>query len=278
MKGASKLSNPDWGVDMQQNINFENLTQMRGKPVYDSQHEKIGSVSEIFLDDATQQPEWVGIGTGGLFGSKSHLVPVRGATIEGDGLMVPYTKDQVKNTPDISGDEVTQEQERQLYTSYGLEYSERPSPSGLSEGRQSGKPLRGGAEAPPRGRTSDSMTRSEEELRVGKRERDIGQVRLRKFVETEPVTEDVQLKRERATVEREPINKPVGDVAMGEEEIGVDLHEEEPIVEKRAVAQEEVRLGKETETRDEQVQEQLRRERIEEDRGSEHDPDYHRDR
>jgi uncharacterized protein (TIGR02271 family) len=261
---------------MKQNINFDNLMQMRGKPVFDSQHEKIGSVSEIFLDDATQQPEWVGIGTGGLFGSKSHLVPVQGATIEGDGLMVPYSKDQVKKTPDISGDEVTQEQERQLYSSYGLEYSERPSPSGLSEGRQAGNPLRGGAEAPPKGRTSDSMTRSEEELRVGKREKDIGNVRLRKFVETEPVTEDVQLRRERATIEREPINEPVsGDVGMGEEEIGVELHEEEPVVEKRAVAKEQVRLGKETETHDAQVQEELRRERIEEERGSEHDPDYH---
>jgi uncharacterized protein (TIGR02271 family) len=251
---------------MQQTISFEILMQMRGKPVYDSQHEKIGSVSEIFLDDATQQPEWVGIGAGGFFGSKQHLVPVKGAILEGDGLMVPYSRDQVKETPDISGDEVTQEQERELYSSYGLQYSERPSPSGLSEGGKKGQPLRGGAEAPPRGRTEDSMTRSEEEIRVGKRERDIGQVRLRKYVETEPVTEEVQLRRERATIERQPINKPVGDVSMGEEEIGVDLHEEEPVVDKRAVAKEEVRLGKETETRDEQVQEQLRRERIEEER------------
>jgi uncharacterized protein (TIGR02271 family) len=261
----------------QRNLDFNSLRQMRGQPVFDSQHEKIGKVDEIYLDDATQQPEWIGIGSGGFFGSKHHLVPVQAATLEKDGIMVRFSKDQVKKTPDISGDEITQEQERKLYSAYGLQYTEAPSPSGLGEGSGKQQPLRGGAEAPARGR--ESMTRSEEEMRVGTREKDIGKVRLRKFVETEPVTEDVQLRRERATIERTPIDKPVGgDISMGEEELEVELHEDEPVVEKRAVAKEEVRLGKEEDVETARVQEQLRRERIEEQRDPEHDPDYHQNR
>jgi uncharacterized protein (TIGR02271 family) len=255
-----------WENAMQQkNLNFDNLRQMRGQPVFDSQHEKIGKVEEIYLDDATQQPEWIGIGTGGVFGAKHHLVPVQGAMFEQDGIMVRYSKDQVKKTPDISGDEITRDQERKLYSAYGLQYTERPSPSGLAEGRGQQQPLRGGAEAPSRGR--ESMTRSEEEMRVGTREQDIGRVRLRKYVETEPVSEDVQLRRERATIERTPVDRPVGrEIEMDEEELEVELQEEEPVVEKRTVAKEEVRLGKETDTETARVEEQLRRERIEEER------------
>lgn len=256
---------------MQSNFDSSSLSQMRGKDVFDSQREKIGTVDEIYVDDATQQPEWIGVSTGGMMGSKHHLVPVQGAGTEKDGLMVNFTKAQVQKTPNITGEEITQKQEAELYKAYGLNYSERPSPSGLGEGR----PKQGGADAPAR-TAQDTMTRSEEELRIGKRETDTGRVRLRKSVETQPVTEDVELRRERATIERTPIDKPVaGDIAMGDEELEVELHEEEPLVEKRAVAKEEVRLGKETETQNARVQEQVRKERIEEQRDTQHDPDYH---
>ena len=57
------------------------------RAVYDDAGEKIGSVEEIFYDPATSRPEWVGIGTG-LFGTKRVLVPVEGARVTEDGLMV----------------------------------------------------------------------------------------------------------------------------------------------------------------------------------------------
>jgi uncharacterized protein (TIGR02271 family) len=253
---------------MNTNLTFDNLRQMQGRPVYDSQHEKIGGIKELFVDDATQKPEWIGIGAGGFFGSKQHLVPVQGASIEGDGIRVPYSKDQVNSTPDIKGDEVSIEQERELYRSYGMNYTQQVSPPGLGSGE---RPLSGGAQtqAPQRGRTADqSMTRSEEELRVGKREKSAEKVRLRKYVETEPVTEEVQLRKERVAVERVPASGTTS-ADIGEQETEVELFEEEPVIEKRTVPKEEVRLSKEPEMHDEQVEEQLRRERIVEERGDE---------
>ena len=112
------------------------------------------------------------------------------------------------------------------------------------------------------------MTRSEEELRVGTAEQERGRARLRKWVETEQVDETVPVRRETAKVEREPITEENVDDAMGGPEISeseheVTLHEEEPVVEKRTVPKERVRLEKETETDEEHVSETVRKERIE---------------
>src|SRR5918998_1019788 len=106
------------------------LMSGRGQAVYSTDGEKIGSIEEIFVDQNTNEPEWIGLGTG-FFGTKRVLVPVEGAALGGDGVLVPYTKDQVKGTPDIDSDEISQETEAQLYAHYGLDYSERRSESGL---------------------------------------------------------------------------------------------------------------------------------------------------
>jgi stress response protein YsnF len=51
--------------------------------------------------------------------------------------------------------------------------------------------------------------------------------------------------------------------AISEEEHEVVLHEEQPVVEKRAVPKERVRLSKDTVTEEAQVSEEVRKERIE---------------
>src|SRR3712207_9055509 len=92
-------------------LTLERLDQMRGATVYDSAGEKIGSVEEIFYDEDTNRPEWIGIGTG-LFGTKRVLVPVAGASLAEGGVTVGYSKEQVKDSPDIDSDEISQETDR----------------------------------------------------------------------------------------------------------------------------------------------------------------------
>ena len=111
------------------------------------------------------------------------------------------------------------------------------------------------------------MTRSEEELRIGTAERERGRVRLRKYVTTEQIQQTVPVQRERVRVEREPITDANLDAAtsgpeISEEEHEVVLREEEPVVEKRVVPRERVRLDKDTVTDEERVTEELRKERI----------------
>ena len=69
-------------------------------------------------------------------------------------------------------------------------------------------------------------------------------------------------------VEREPITDANVDAAtsgpdISEEEHEVVLHEEEAVVEKRAVPKERVRLDKETEVEEQQVSDSVRKEEIE---------------
>jgi len=116
--------------------------------------------------------------------------------------------------------------------------------------------------------TDDAMTRSEEELQVGTQARERGRARLRKYVVTEPQQVTVPVRREEVRVEREPITDANLDAAtsgpaISEEEHEVTLREEEPVIEKRAVPKERVRLGTETVTDQRQVAEEVRKEQIE---------------
>jgi uncharacterized protein (TIGR02271 family) len=116
--------------------------------------------------------------------------------------------------------------------------------------------------------TDDAMTRSEEELRVGTAQRETGRARLRKYVVTENVTQTVPVQREEVRVEREPITDADRDAAtagadLTEEEHEVVLHEEEVVVDKRAVPKERVRLDKDTVTEQRQVSEDVSKEQVE---------------
>ena len=243
-------------------FSVERLTQLRGSNVYSSEGDKIGSVDEIYVDEETDQPEWIGLGTG-LLGKKRVLVPVEGADLRGDEIHVPYSKDQVKGAPNVDADEVSQETEQALYSHYGLGYSERRSDTGLPEGGP-GVADRDYVETTRETATAreGDVVRQEEELRVGKREAEVGRARLRKWVETEPVATDVTLERERARVTREPIDERVSGAEIGEEEVEVGLREEQPVVEKETVAKERIGLEKDVETERETVGDEVRKERI----------------
>jgi uncharacterized protein (TIGR02271 family) len=229
----------------------------------DADGDKVGAIEDIYLDQETDEPEWVAVKTG-LLGSRLSFVPLGEATQEGEDIRVPYDKDHIKGAPNVDPDgQLSQAEETELYRYYGLEYSEAASDTGLPEGREGteGYDVSGPT-------TDDAMTRSEEELRVGKTEREAGRARLKKYVVTEDVTQTVPVRREEVRVEREPITEAnVGAATSGpdisEEEHEVVLTEEEPVVEKRAVPRERVRLSKDAVTEEEQVSEQVRKEQVE---------------
>jgi uncharacterized protein (TIGR02271 family) len=246
---------------MQNQWTAEQFNQMRGTPVYSSDGEKIGQVEEIFTDIDTGQPEWLGIGTGFLR-MKRVLVPVAGASTRDDGFYVAYTKDQVKDSPDIDDQEIGQDTERELYSYYGLGYSESRSDTGLPEGAPSAGTTGRADVDTTRTQDQGSVTRAEEELRVGTRPVEAGRLRLRKWTETEPVSEQVELRQETARVEREPINQPVSTAELGDEEIEIPLRAEEAVVDKKTVAKERVSVGKDVESRSETVEDELRKERV----------------
>jgi uncharacterized protein (TIGR02271 family) len=86
----------------------------------------------------------------------------------------------------------------------------------------------------------------------------------------EHIQQTVPVQREEVRVEREPITEDNVDQALSgpeisEEEHEVVLHEEDPVVGKRVVPKERVRMSKETRTDEAQVSEEVRKEQIEAD-------------
>ncbi len=240
----------------------EDFLQSIGQKVVSNDGEKVGTVEEIYLDQQTNQPEWALVKTGMTGGSS--FVPLAGASLEPDALRVPQTKEIVKGSPDVMADgELSQQEEAELYSYYGLDYSESSSDSGLPEGADDDPGRDAGTSS-----TDDAMTRSEEELQVGKTQREAGRARLKKYVVTENVTQTVPVQREEVRLEREPINEANVDAATSGDEISEDEHEvtlteEEVVAEKRVVPKERVRLTKDTVTEEQQVSEDVRKEQIE---------------
>jgi uncharacterized protein (TIGR02271 family) len=98
----------------------------------------------------------------------------------------------------------------------------------------------------------------EEQLIVGKREVERGGVRVRSYVAETPVHEQIRLREERISVERHPVDRPVGDDAFREQAIEVRATAEEAVVQKTARVVEEVLVGKEVTQRQENVSDTVR--------------------
>jgi uncharacterized protein (TIGR02271 family) len=249
-------------------VDIDTVRSWQGRTMVDGDGDRVGSIDSIYVDDQTGEPEWALVNTG-LFGTKSTFVPLAQANPSGDQVQVPYDKQLIKDAPKMDPDQhLSEAEEQQLWRHYGLDYE-----AGYATGT-GGYADRDVDERDTVGRdvsgptTDDAMTRSEEELAVGTETRERGRVRLRKYVTTEQEQVTVPVQREEVRVEREPITDANIDAAtsgpdISEEEYEVTLREEEPVVEKRAVPKERVRLDTDTVTEERQVGEEVRKEQIE---------------
>jgi uncharacterized protein (TIGR02271 family) len=238
--------------------------QIFGYDVNDSTGNKIGKVDNVWVDDATNELEFVGVKTGWLMG-KTHVIPVANAQISDGSVQVPFDEDRIKNAPSFSGDdELSPEQEDEIYSYYGEGRSTAASPSGLPTGAGTGYDT--GTSGVDNATDDQSLTLHEEELEVGKREVESGRVRLRKVVHTEHQEVPVELRREEVHIERVPATGDYDNTtAFQEQEIDVPLTREEAVVGKESRATEQVRLNKTVSTETENVGGDVRREDVVED-------------
>jgi uncharacterized protein (TIGR02271 family) len=111
------------------------------------------------------------------------------------------------------------------------------------------------------------LTLAEEQLAVGKRTVQEGEVAVRKHVDTRHVETEVELAREEVTIERRPLRADAATVSeIGEEEIRVPVMREEPVVEKHTVPVEEVVVRKEAVPNKQKVAAELRKETLDVDK------------
>ncbi len=214
----------------------------------------IGTVVDVYLDEASGRPEWLVVSTGTGDGQVG-FVPVAEAAQRADGLVVPFGTEEVLAAPRPAMEgALTVDEEAALYRHYGVAQPQL-GPLGL-----------GGPEG-----NDDAMTRSEEELHVSKTSSPVGRVRLRKWVETDHVSRVVPVAREEVRIESEPVNAANVDQALtgaqiSEAEYEIVLHEEQVTAAKVVVPKERVRLEKDVVVEEQEVGADLRKERIEVER------------
>jgi uncharacterized protein (TIGR02271 family) len=249
--------------------------------IYDQYGERIGPLSDLFVD-VNDEPEYVGVETG-LPGNRSVLIPADVISVDDRlrRMVVSHPRSLVETAPSLGHeDEVTPEFERRVRVHFGLGAEER-----AGSGALAAEPAetRSADPAPDiSGHEEDDLRvrRSEEEIRVETREREAGEIRVRKRVRTETERLTVPKKRVEVSVEHVPVEGDEAATApqIGEEEIVVPVVEEEIMVEKRPVVKEEIRIRKRAVEEVEVVEEDVRREEVEiddqtsRDTGSNTDP------
>jgi uncharacterized protein (TIGR02271 family) len=263
-----------------------------GYTVYDQDYEKIGKVDDLFLDE-NDSPEYIGVKMGFL-GTRSTLIPFEMARVNDERQLIEVSKDKeaVKNGPTFDDDrEITPEFENEVYSYYGLGQTngtgERGSYSsyyadestdvgtvgpGMTMGDTETGVFREHAaydEGVHQSRGDDladedelRVQRTEEELAAGTREREAGQLKVRKRVRTDRERIEVPTRHEEVRVERVPVEGEASEAEIGEDEVVVPVTEEEVVVGKRPVVKEEVRVRKDVVSDTETVEEDVRREEI----------------
>jgi hypothetical protein len=99
-----------------------------GAILYDKGGSKVGTVTDIVLNEATLQPEWYEVKVGLV--ARHHLLPARSLATDADGrCTVPFDKDTVKSAPHAATPPDGPEREA-LLEHYGLPSSSASAPPG----------------------------------------------------------------------------------------------------------------------------------------------------
>ena len=246
-----------------------------GYEVYSQDGERLGKPDDLFVDE-NDNPEYVGVRIDPS-GTTSALIPAEVVTVDDNSrrMMVSRSSGVVEAGPGLGhGEELTPTLEERVRAHYRLAASrEIEDRSGYDAYYRDDADLavaeRGAsaAEDPSvlEGADERRVRRSEEELRVGTRERETGAVRVRKRVHTDRERIVVPKKRVEVTVERVPVEGEAAGSEIRDDEIVVPITEEEIVVEKRPVVKEEIRIRKEVVEEAEVVEEDVRREEVDVD-------------
>jgi uncharacterized protein (TIGR02271 family) len=218
---------------------------VRGWEVCLGNDRKIGEVDDLIIDPSAGKVRYLDVDLDrdalNLENDRHVLVPISGAqldTEEEEVLLRGMSQQALLQLPEYNGED------------FGATY-DQSFRSHLGEDRHDGE------------REQQRITRSAEELRIGKRAEQKGEVRVSKHIESEHVTRNVPLRSEEVHVERRPVERAVGSaVDMRNDEIRVPITEEEAVVEKRPVVKEEIVITREPRMTERTVEADVRREEV----------------
>ena len=261
------------------------LQRLTDYDVVDSESEKIGKVSGIWVDRSAQVA-FVGVHTG-LLSGKTHVVPAQGAMVSDrdQRIRLAYLKSDIKSAPVFDPKvELNYANESEVVSYYRKKGPPLPELKGVSSSATylstSAAGVAAAAAAAPSMVQRESLQREsaqqrealkeayiplhEEQLKVSKREVGAGVIRLHKVVHTEHVQEGIDLRHEEIVVERIPAKDlTVGSKAFQDEEFYIPLRQEEAVIEKQARVREQFHAHKADKMEHRTIADDIRKEDIE---------------
>jgi hypothetical protein len=100
------------------------VSHWRNRTVVSADGGVLGRITEIYLDDRDDQPRWALIGSPD---DSDHLVPISEAFERENAVHVPYDLDVVIAARGMAAaGGLSEEEEAELFSHYGLEYEPRP--------------------------------------------------------------------------------------------------------------------------------------------------------
>jgi uncharacterized protein (TIGR02271 family) len=235
-----------------------------GREIATSEGMRYGRLDELFVGQQTGEPEFgiVTVPRAGAEGTKRVAVPMQSAAFRDGVVVLPFDPARVKAAPEVQADvqAIPPESGRRVREFFGLsdELPTQPLPSAAA-GHPPTEPM-------PPVEPGPSVVLSEEELDVTTETRAAERVRLRKQVVTEEVTVTLEVRREELVIERETIPRDsvaAADATAFEDhaETVIVLHAEEPVIGRRVVPVERVRLRKDMVVEQTTINEPVRKER-----------------
>ena len=241
---------------------------IRGWDVTTQDGRKVGEVDELIVDTEAMKVRYIAVDLDeDVAGSdRKVLVPIGAAQLDDDDdrvLVIGISAEQFATLPEYRRESFDRGYESTLLSSYDRDRTADRTSDDIYASRHFDDSNFFGTR---RGQREARITRSEEELEIGKRQVSAGEVEVRKTVETERVRQPVTRMREEVTIERHVVEgRQPGDVEIGEDEIRIPVVEEEVVVEKRPVVKEEIVVKKHAVTDEQAVEADVRRERIDVD-------------
>lgn len=250
---------------------YSDIDDIKNFSVYADGDDKVGSVSDLLVDEQTGQFRYFIVDTGFWVFGKKVLLPVGLANIHYSDRRIyvnGLTKEQVENLPSFDDLERVdfdyEEQVRGTYRSMAATpdmtqptydrntYNYEHEPSLYNH------------------RDSETLKLYEERLIADKQRRKAGEVTIGKHIETETARVAVPVEKERVVIERtSPSNTtPVNpsDANFREGEVArMEIYEETPDIRKEAVVREEVRVRKVVDRDTAEATDTIRREELDVD-------------
>ncbi len=247
---------------------------IRGWDVRTADGGRVGKVDDLIVDRSAMRVRYLEVELDrkelALSEDRHVLVPIGTARLDddNDNVLVPESTTELLAAPAYDRSRLTADYERSLegwYATRGAKAGGGAKAGADASHLYDDREFWGGRRA---GRENAAyLTRSEEELAIGKQKVQAGEVDVQKRVETEHVRKEVPVRREEVTVERRPVSPGMrSEPRIGKDEVRIPVSEEQVVVEKRTVPKEEVVVKKHTTTEKQTIEADLEKERIDVDR------------